>query len=199
MGLATRWWVYNHIVLPTAAAEGGWVNWYKWIYYPTYSRLDGLLTGVSIAALFQFRPLLKEKLTAYGNLLLVLSIFVLAVAYYICINEQSFAASVVGFPLVSIGYGLMVIGAISPTCFLYKFKSGITEKIAMLSYAIYLTHKIIIHLVQMQFAKLNISKESNAMMLIAIVFCLAGALLMNKTIELPFLRLRGRILAAIKP
>ena len=194
LGLAARWWIYEHVVAPTAEEEGGWVNWYKWIYYPTYTRLDGLLTGVGIAALFQFRPLIKNKLTAYGNLLLVVSIMVLSAAYYTCINERSFEASVVGFPLVSIGYGFMVMGAISPNCFLYKFKSGITAKIAALSYAIYLTHKIVIHLVQMQFTKLKVAKESNAMMLIAIIFCVLAALLINKIIEQPFLRLRGRIL-----
>ena len=61
MGLAARWYVYDNIVVPAFEQEGGWITWYKWIYYPTYSRLDGLLTGVAIAALFQFRPSMSKK------------------------------------------------------------------------------------------------------------------------------------------
>jgi len=194
LGMAARWYIYSSIVLPGFEHEDGWVNWYKWIYYPTYGRLDGLLAGVGIAALFQFRPKTKEKLTGYGNLLLAGSLIILAAAYYLCINEESFGASVFGFPLISIGYGVLVMGAISPDCFLYKFKSGITEKIAALSYAIYLTHKIIIHLTQAQSAKLSIAKDSGWMLLLCMITCAAGAVLMNKIIEKPFLTWRDKLL-----
>lgn len=197
-GLIIRWSVYGIKVAPFLDDDGGWVNWYTWIYYPTYSRLDGLLTGVSIAALFQFKPLLKEKLTIYGNLFLLTGFIILTGAYFVCINEHSFAATVIGFPLVSIGYGAMVLGAVSPTSFLYKFKSAITTKIAGLSYAIYLTHKIIIHLVQEQLLQFSLAKDSNPTFLVSIIACLAGALLMNILIEKPFLKLRARILATIK-
>jgi len=198
LGFFARAYVYRIVVEPGLAAENGWVAWYKWIYYPTYSRLDGLLTGVGIAALFQFRPLLKERITKYGNLQLLLSGMVLTAAYFICSNTESFTESVFGFPLISIGYGLLVMGALSPSCFLYRFKSGITEKLATLSYALYLTHKIIVHLTQVWFSKLNIAKESTGMFLICMASCLAGALLMNKIIEKPFLKWREKILALLK-
>jgi peptidoglycan/LPS O-acetylase OafA/YrhL len=197
-GFTIRWYVYDTRVAPFLSIEGNWANWYKWIYYPTYSRLDGLLSGVGIAALFQFRPLLKEKLTAYGNLFLFLSVAILMGAYFVCINEESFISSVIGFALVSIGYGALVLGAISPTSFLYKFKSAITTKIATLSYAIYLSHKILIHITQEQFSKLDIEEDSGWMFLICIITCLAGAWLMNIIIEKPFLKLRNRILKTIK-
>jgi peptidoglycan/LPS O-acetylase OafA/YrhL len=96
--------------------------------------------------------------------------------------------------LVSIGYGLLTLGAISPTSFLYKFDSRITANIASLSYALYLTHKIVIHVTQEQFSKLNIDKDSTLMFLICIVTSLLGALIMNRLIEKPFLKLRDKIL-----
>lgn len=193
-GLAARWYVYDHIVAPQLADESGWATWYQWIYYPTYSRLDGLLSGVAIAALFRFRPLLKEKITRYGNLWSLISLLLLATAYWVCTEETSFTASVFGFPLLSIAYGLLVIGAISPSSLLYRFPSAITTKIAALSYAIYLTHKIIIHITQQQVAKLAIPPGSNRMLLICMITCFAGAWLMNKMIEQPFLKLRQKVL-----
>ena len=193
LGLVLRWFIYANIVA-VPEEEINWISWYKWIYYPTYSRLDGLLCGVSIAALFQFRPLLREKLTACGNFLLLLSLLVLTGAYFVCSKQASFAASVFGFPLVSIGYGLLVMAAISNTCFLYRVCSRFVTKIAALSYALYLTHKILIHLTQQQLSKTGIEDNSNAMLLTAMLTCLAGAWLLNIVIEKPFLKWRDRLL-----
>lgn len=194
LGLVLRLYMYDRIAAAAPGADIDWISWYKWIYYPTYSRLDGLLCGVSIAAIFQFRPLLRDRLTAYGNLLLLLSLLVLTGAYFVCSNEASFAASVFGFPLVSTGYGLLVMAAISPTCFLYELRSRIVAKTAALSYALYLIHKIVIHLTQQQLSKAGMAADSNSMLLISIITCLAAAWLMNFIIEKPVLKWRDRIL-----
>ncbi len=193
-GLGIRWYTYHITVAPFLEEADSWVRWYKWIYYPTYSRLDGLLTGVAIAALLCFRSTLKERLARYGNLFLMLSLFVLTAAYFVCTEEESLAASVVGFPLVSIGYGLLVLGAICSGSFLYRFKSAATAKIAALSYAIYLGHKIIIHLLQGQADTFHIAKDSNWMLIICAVACFTAAWLINIIIEKPFLRWRQKIL-----
>jgi peptidoglycan/LPS O-acetylase OafA/YrhL len=192
-GFATRYYAYNTFVLPHIEEENAWANWYRHIYYPTYCRLDGLLVGVSIAALLQFRPMIKDKLLQYGNMFLLLSLFILAGAYVLCIDEESFAATVFGFPLVSIGYGVMVLGAVSPNSFLYKFKLNITAFIATLSYALYLMHKFIIHITHDQFEKLNIAKDSTLMFFICIATTILAALAMNKMVEKPFLKWRNKI------
>ena len=98
------------------------------------------------------------------------------------------------FPLVDLGYGIIVLAALSPACFLYKFESKITAKIAMLSYGIYLIHKIIIHVTQTQLAKYNMHDDSNLIFLICIAIVFIVALLLNETIEKPFLNLRKKIL-----
>lgn len=194
-GVCLRWWIYETQVEPHMQDENSWVTWYKWIYYPTYSRLDGLLSGVAIAAIFQFRPSLKKWLTTYGNFFLLLGMLILTGAYFVCINERSFDASVFGFLLVSVGYGAMVLGAVSPTSFLYRFKSAVTSKIAALSYAIYLTHKIVIHITQQELAKFDIEEDSGWMLLICIATCFMVAWLLNIIVEKPFLQLRAKILA----
>jgi len=198
VGFLARLYSWNVLVSPFVADDNFWVYWHKWIYYPTNCRLDGLLTGVSIAAIFQFRPKIKNTIIQYGNQLLLAGLVVLTGAYFLCINQSSFNATIFGFPLVSLGYGLMILGAISPTSFLYKFDSRVTANIASLSFALYLTHKIVIHITQEQFSKLNIDKDSGLMFLICIATSLLGALIMNRLIEKPFLRLRDKVLCATK-
>ena len=182
-----------HSIAPFIENDDFGVLWYKWIYYPTFCRLDGLLVGVSIAGIFQFYPKLKLQVLQHGNLLLVASLLILTIAYFLCLDQETFSASIFGFPLVSLGYGLMVAGAICPTSFLYKFNSKTTTTIATLSYSIYLSHKIIIHLTQNYLSKLTVAKESNLMFLVCIITSLAGAWLMNKIIEKSFLQLRDRL------
>jgi peptidoglycan/LPS O-acetylase OafA/YrhL len=194
-GFAIRYYAYNNFVLPHIEEEYGWANWYRHIYYPTYCRLDGLLAGVGIAALLQFRPAIKERLLQYGNALLLLSIAILTAAYILCIDQESFEATVFGFPLVSIGYGVMVLGAVSPNSFLYKYGAVGTSTIAALSYAFYLTHKFVIHITQDQFVKLGIAKDSNSMLLVCIVTMFIVAMAMRQIIEKPFLKLRDKVLA----
>ena len=135
----------------------------------TYCRLDGLLTGVSIAALFVFKPGIRQRLQQYGNLLFLVSLLVLTGAYFLCQEESSFNASIFGFPLVSVGYGLIVMAAASPDCFLYRYNNPVIARIAVLSYALYLTHKIIIHITQEQLVQMSIDKDSNLMFLLCIL------------------------------
>lgn len=198
MGFMIRLYSYQTYVIPNIVNEHVWAFWYQWIYYPTYCRLDGLLIGISIAALFQYKPNFKHKMSAYGNLFLFISVLILIGAYYLCLDERSFAASVFGFPLVSVGYGVMVLGAITQSSFLYKIKSRITIHIATLSYSIYLIHKFIIHIVQDQFSKFNIAKDSNLMFLLCILTTITGAIIMNQLIEKPFLKLKDRLIEQLK-
>ncbi len=185
---------YHTLVQPFAEDDLFAIYWYKWIYYPTYCRLDGLLIGVAIAAALQFKPAFKRFLQRYRNWLLPASALVLTGAYLLCSEPEGFNASVFGFTLVSIGYGLLLTNAINPGSYLYRFGSKITAWLASLSYALYLCHKMIIHITQEQFSKLHINKEGNGMFLVCIITCLAAAFILNKTIERPFLKLRERLL-----
>lgn len=193
-GFIIRGYSWHHFIAPYADTDLFGITWYKWIYYVTWCRLDGLLFGISIAAIFQYAPMLKKGMQRRGNLFLAAGVFVLISASFLCENQITFSASVLGFPLVDFGYALLVIGAISPTTFLYKISSKTTIKIAALSFAVYLTHKIIIHQTQEQFSKLNIDKESNLMFLLCIITCFLGAFLLNELVELPFLRWRSLLL-----
>lgn len=183
-----------HLLQPYMGTADFNVKWHELIYYPAYNRLDGLLVGIAISAFYHYRAQAALKLAGYANRLFVLGLVILAAAYWICLDESSFAATIFGFPLVAIGYGAVVFCAVSPGSFLYNRRIFATEKMAMLSYGIYLSHKGIIHLTHQFFAKHGVAEDSNLMMLLSFVFVIAAALLLNVLIEKPFLVLRNKVL-----
>jgi peptidoglycan/LPS O-acetylase OafA/YrhL len=126
-------------------------------------------------------------------LILLIGLALLTAAYFVCEEQLSFSASLIGFLLVSLGYGALVIAAVSPANFLYRLSSRITTRLATLSYAIYLSHKAIVHLTQ-ELLSPWIDKSGSIMFLICIISSLSGGLFLHYTIEKPFMQLRTRIL-----
>jgi len=194
-GLLLRLVLWSNWVGPlVATADGGAIAWYTWIYYPTFCRLDGLFVGVLLALALQRRAPVAQQLVRAGNWWVGTSMLLLAGAYYVCRQEQSLGASVWGFPLVSLGYGALVLGALSPGSVLYQFSSRVTRKLADLSFAIYLSHKILLHLTQEQASAWGLAKASWPMLLLCVASTLLGAYFLHRLIEQPFLRLRDRVL-----
>lgn len=193
-GFIVRAYSWQELVSPFIGKDRQWFSWYKWIYYPTYAHLDGLLTGICIAGLFQFRPQAKERITKYGNWLLLPGLALLTAAYFLFLDSSSFVTSVIGFPLVAIAFGCIVIASLSPSCFLYRMSTRFTGIVATLSYSIYLSHKGVVHLTQQWVKPWGIAPDSNWMMLICAISVVLAALLMHYIVEKPFLKLRDRIL-----
>ncbi|MBS1742525.1 MAG: acyltransferase [Bacteroidetes bacterium] len=193
-----RYYCYTRIVMPHFDADDGWWYWYRWIYYPTFCRLDGLLTGVTLAALFTFKPKIKAWTDKRGTLFLLSGIALLTVAYFVCSKQDSFAGTVYGFSLVSLGYGALLASAVSKQSLLFKYNLKFSSVIAALSYSVYLSHKIMIHITQDQFSKLNIKRDGTWMFLICCVSCLLGAMMLRWMVERPFLKWRDVLLNKIK-
>lgn len=168
--------------------------WINTIYFPTYCRLDGLLIGVAIAALYNYLPSLFSHLSKYANGLIALGIFILTVAYFLFGNDYTFSRTLFGFPLVSIGFGFLVLAAIMPNSILYKWKSVVLTKVAELSYGLYLIHMAVILSTQTIFSELGIAKNSSIMFGLSIIFCFVVALLLHYGIEKPFMKMRKRFI-----
>ena len=168
--------------------------WVQTIYYPTYNRLDGLLAGVSIAAMYNYLPVIFNRLSKYANLLIAIGLIILTGTYFLCGNNMDFVRSVFSFPLVSIGFGCTVLGAIMPNSFLYKWKSVVLTKIAELSYALYLVHMAIILSAQTVLSDWGIAKNSSLMLVLTIILCIVVALILHHAIEKPFMKMRERFL-----
>jgi len=193
-GFIVRLYSWHYLYIPKSGLDNGVDYWAMYLYYPTYGRLDGLLSGVAIAAVYRFLPKTWERISRYGNQLILVSILFLAFAFVYLSELNTYSTSIIGFPFISIAFGLMVAGALSPSCFLYKWKSNTTTLIATLSYGIYLTHKGIIHMLQEIFSQWGIEKNGNGMLVICIVFCVLIAWLMHLAIEKPFMKWRDVVL-----
>lgn len=179
-GFGIRLFCWYHMYVP--ATVDNWVVWYKWIYYPTFCRLDGLLIGVTLAAV-------QHKLAAYRIHLLIAGLVLITGAWFLCQDEDLFNQSIFGFPLIAIAYGCIVAAAASTAV----KKTFITSSLAALSYAVYLSHKMVIHLTQDYFGQW-IDKESTWMFIICVITCLAAAWLIRYVVEKPFLRWRNSLI-----
>ena len=166
------------------------VNWYQSIYYPTYTRLDGLVIGVAIAAFYQFAPDTWRRISKYGNLWLMMGLGLLTGAWFLCNDQFTYSASVWGFAVVALGYGAIVVGAISVDSLLYKWQSRVTTFLATISYSLYLTHKGVIHVTQNIAALWQIPVSGNVMMLICVVACVLSAYLLHVVVEKPVMWVR---------
>jgi peptidoglycan/LPS O-acetylase OafA/YrhL len=194
LGLAVRSYIWYKI-LPQQTDFGH--AYYRLIYYPTWSRLDGLMAGVALSAFYYFRPATWQKLTRRGNILTIIALAMVAGAWLLTHDQHQYEmqGAIFGFPAISIAYGALVLAALSPTSILYRYSSRLTRFIANLSYALYLTHKQLIHLTHKALEPLGISEDSYISLGICIIVALAGAWVLHITVERPFLRLRDHILA----
>jgi peptidoglycan/LPS O-acetylase OafA/YrhL len=194
-GVGVRAWCYARRVAPLEGSDDFVVGWYRWIYYPTWARLDGLLVGIGIAALFELRPTTRAALARRGPALLLLGAALWAVAYWRFRDATSWTGTLVAFPLISAAYGALVLGALAPTTFLARVTSRVTSFLATLSYALYLVHKACIHVAQAWLGALGLAPNGNAMFAACVAASLAGALVLHLAVERPFLRWRDRVLA----
>jgi peptidoglycan/LPS O-acetylase OafA/YrhL len=193
-GFALRLYSWHYLYLPSKEWNTGIDYWGMFSYYPTYNRLDGLLVGVSIAGIYQFLPQWWQRMARYGNWLILLGAIILALCFQYCSKLYEYNTSLYGYTLISIGYGFMVAGALSPVSFLYRWKSSITTFIATLSYGMYLSHKGIIHMTQVVFGDWGVEKSSIAMLLICVLLSIAGAWFLHLVIQKPFMKWRDVVL-----
>jgi peptidoglycan/LPS O-acetylase OafA/YrhL len=197
-GFIIRLWGWNHFMEPVLGTDNYGAYWNEYIYYPTYNRLDSLLVGVSIAGLYTFYPSIKEKINRHCNLVMFSGIVLLVISGFVCKGYSTYNTTLWGFPMVALSYGLILAAVVCPASPVYRFKSFVTSQIAALSYSIYLSHKIIIHLVQNVIEKAGMDKNSNLSMLICFVCIIIGGLLSRYIIERPAMRLRNVVLNRLK-
>lgn len=200
IGILVRFLSFRHLVENPA-------GWMEWIYYPTQSRLDGLLVGVFIAWLFHFKASAREWLVARHVQTLLAGIGVVVLSYFFVLEYtpdrtvkayvglEALYPSLFLFPLVSIGFGLIVVSAISPKSFLYNLHSRSLGWVATLSYSLYLSHKIVFHVAQERFGAWGVRADGPAMMLLCLGLAGGFALVMHHVIERPAFRLRDWLLA----
>jgi peptidoglycan/LPS O-acetylase OafA/YrhL len=195
-GLLIRWVIWNRYLGPIDADPGSdqvFANRY-WgmIYFPTYSRLDGLLVGVVLAGIQVFRPGWWRAAMAKRGTLLAASLATLGLAVWINWDMTSFSAVILGFPLLDWGFGFLVAAS-----------SGLRLRVpgatigATLAYSAYLTHKEVIHLDGLYLQRF-VRLEGAVGLAVYAVTILAVAGILYLCVERPFLQLRKRIISPLR-
>lgn len=173
-------------------APSDWHGYVTLIYYPTWSRLDGLLAGIAIAILKIFRPSAWKRFVARPVLLLVLGFLGVISAIQLFAGQSSSLPSVAfGFPLLSVSIALVVAAASTGRGFVGKYRIPGGQALATGAYSLYLSHKLAYHAVAAWVAP-ALGVTGYARLALAILLALIVGASLYWAIERPFLKLRDR-------
>lgn len=177
------------------------------IYYPTYCRLDGLLFGVLLAAFKVFKP---EHWRRYVNPRWALVVGLAALTVVGIIFSYPIAPGFTGrgpmltlvgatfaYPLLSLGFACLLAASLEWDRAFGNWRVPGAGAIALISYSIYLTHKLVGHGAELLLGKQAMTGFGGFALYFAASIA-AGALLWL-TVERPFLVLRDRICPPGRP
>lgn len=185
MALRTTVWLHDAAMDPPR-------NWFlEDIYYPTWMRLDGLLMGITLAALRVYRPQAWTRLQARSNMVLLGGIGVSCFALWLFRDRTGLLANALGWPLLSFGFGLLVFAGADRQSLLGRWRLPGAGWLAGISYSLYLSHKIAFHVVATIFGAQLQGHGMIAFMTYAVAVLMLGAAL-HYLVERPCLRLRER-------
>jgi peptidoglycan/LPS O-acetylase OafA/YrhL len=163
------------------------------IYYPTWARLDGLLTGVGAAAVQTFRPTWWKALTARANILGIAGIAgVILSAIFFQDMFARFLPAVFGFPLLAASMALLVVAATHNRSFIGRYSVPGAGALAAGAYSLYLSHKMVFHAVQSSTAWWPQPFQAISLG-VALSAALGVGALLYWLVERPFLKLRDRL------
>ncbi len=190
-GLAYRWLAWSHGLAGGAVLRASPYRFVEVIYYPTLARADGLLAGVALAALKYFRPKIWAEAMARAWLLLGAAAVVLVLAIWVALPRTTFAAAVFGFPLLALGFALLVAAAASEQGLLGRWRIPGASFVATITFSLYLSHKMTWHLLHLYAPRLVPAGTVQAFFVYAIGAVAVGTALYF-TVERSFLRMRER-------
>ncbi|MBS0198893.1 MAG: acyltransferase [Proteobacteria bacterium] len=170
-------------------------NWFvEDIYYPTWSRLDGLLLGVMLAAWQAYRPASWARAARHADWFALAGIAVLALAFWLFRDRVGLLGNSIGWPVLSCALALLVFAGAQPQGVLGKRVLPGAAWIATISYSLYLVHKPIYGVVQAHWGVLLEGRGVLAWCAYGAASLLAASLL-HYAVERPALRWRARLLA----
>jgi Predicted acyltransferases len=185
VALRTTVWLHDTAMNPPR-------NWFlEDIYYPTWMRLDGLLMGITLAALRVYRPSAWARLQVRSNVVLLGGLGVSCFALWLFRDRTGLLANALGWPLLSFGFGLLVFAGADRQSLLGRCRLPGAGWIAGISYSLYLSHKIAFHVVQATFGASLQGHGAIAFAMYALAVLLLGAAL-HYLVERPCLRWRDR-------
>ncbi|WP_137157489.1 acyltransferase [Rhizobium sp. FKL33] len=173
------------------------------VYYPSYTRIDGLLFGVLLAAARFYKPEHYRRY-AHPSVAIPVGIGLVAVALYVFSLRgplegsnvfpvfQAELGAVLGFPIISMGIALLLGAMLDLEPELKGWSIPGTAMVATLSYSLYLTHKSTFHIDRVLFGKENLEGGLGFLVYLSTSFVVAAVLWF--CVERTFLMIRDRVL-----
>jgi peptidoglycan/LPS O-acetylase OafA/YrhL len=194
-GIVLRGWLWLQSVAATPfdiSAQPHGRAYMTLIYYPTWSRLDGILGGVCAALVSRFRPQMWSAMMARANLCLALGLAGVAAAVLTFGGEiGGFFAATLGFPLLAASMALLVIAGAGRRSLIGRWPVPGAGALAAGAYSLYLSHKILFHLVADASKSWPPAIQGPAFP-VALAAALAAGAALYWLVERPFLKLRDR-------
>ena len=172
--------------------EPSFAVWQKFIYYPTYARLDPLTMGVSLAAIEHFRPTWWTALTTMAKWIWLPGLAAIVLALVLAENTLSITSCAFGFPLIALGFSALLLCAVSPELPFSRVAIPGAAFLATVAYSVYLSHKLIIHWTLTFGAAHSIAETSLTGYVLMLFSILIGGSALFFAVERPFLQMRQR-------
>ncbi len=190
IGMLVRGVLWNELVEGSARPMN---HYYKYIYYSTFCRFDELVAGVALALLKNYHAGLWRRLTAHGNLALAAGAAVSALAFHLFLADHyGFTMTVVGYPMLALGFSLLIVAALSERSLLRTTRIPGAGKLALWSYAIYLLHKQVCILAAGPLAARGYQADSPVAIGVSLALSVLSGWLLFRLVETPFMALRDR-------
>ena len=198
VGIGIRAYVLFHVLRPLSlTADGFAITYIERIYYPTYTHFDGLLAGVGLALIRIFRPGWWAAVSQRGHQLFLFGTCLTGLCFWLFLHRfasvtgAAAVGTIVGYPLLSLGLGLLVASSISANGLLARVRIPGATLVATLAFSLYLTHKEVVHLDHQYLAGIE-SRGVGTMLMLYAVTCMAAAAVLYLCVERPFMILRDR-------
>jgi peptidoglycan/LPS O-acetylase OafA/YrhL len=167
--------------------------YFKYIYYSSLCRYDELLAGVALALLRNHHPGAWQALTRRGNLMGLAGLATCAVAFWFFVDDRyGFGITVFGFPLMALGFSLLIVAAVAPGSVLRSLRVPGAGSLALWSYAIYLLHKPLCVMAARWMDGQGYGAEHPLTIVALLVLSVLSGWLLFTLVETPFMRLRER-------
>ncbi|MES2152027.1 MAG: acyltransferase [Pseudomonadota bacterium] len=191
-GMLVRGYVWDEFVDDNLQ---GRTFYYKYIYYSSFCRFDELVAGVALALLKNYHAPLWQRITGLGNWTLAAGVALTALAFRLFLSDHlGFGMTVFGYPLLALGFALLIVAALSEASLLYRLRVPGAASLALWSYAIYLVHKPVCLLAMWPLREMGYGPESPLAIVALLALALACGWLLYRVVETPCMALRERLL-----
>ena len=144
--------------------------------------------------MFRWRPNVRGWTDRRPLVFLGLGILLLGAGWVLGSPIVGYSCALFGYPVISGAFGAFLICVLSPSFRLPKTIYVPIKWIAVLSYAVYLTHKIGGHVLQPWLTRLGLAPEGWPMFVALLAGCLLVGLVVHLLIEHPSFWIRDRLL-----